>query len=73
MKDEKFNKQDENEINTQLQVLIECIDDSELKEQFKTHYSVLKKGQMERKESFLSGLLEKIMNFESIANNYGPK
>ena len=57
MKDEKFNKQDENEINTQLQ-LIEYIDDSELKEQCKTHYSLLKKGQMERKEAFLSGLLE---------------
>ena len=63
MKDEKFNKQDENEINTQLQVLIECIDDSELKEQCRTHYSSLKKGQMERKEAFLSGSLEKNYEF----------
>ena len=63
MKDENFNKQDENEINTQLQVLIECIDDSELKEQCKTHYSFLKKGQIEKKEAFLSGLLEKNYEF----------
>ena len=63
MKDEKFNKQDENEINTQLQVFIECIDDSELKEQCKTHYSLLKKGQMERKEALLSCLLENKYEF----------
>ena len=33
----KHFEKDENEINTQLKVLIECMDDSELKKQCKTH------------------------------------
>ena len=55
MKDEKLNKPDEKEI--------ECIEDSDLKEQCKIYNSSLNKSDIKAKELFLSNLLDKNYDF----------
>ena len=63
LKDEKLNKPDEKEIDTQLLVLIECIEDSDLKEQCKIYNSSLNKSDIMAKELFLSNLLDNKYEF----------
>ena len=63
LKDEKLNKPDEKEIDRQLLVLIECIEDSDLKEQCKIYNSSLNKSDIKAKELFLSNLIDNNYEF----------
>ena len=68
MKDDKLNKINEKEIDTQICVLIECIEDANLKERSKIYFSSLKKNDLDKKEDLMNNLLEKNYEFYSQSN-----
>ena len=64
MEDDKLNKTNEKEIDTHIHVLIECIEDANLKERSKIYFSSLKKNELDKKEDLMNNLLGQNYEFK---------